>query len=73
MAGQALQFAGLGMRASVHTTPDHASASISVPLVAVHNTWPGTAETPQQILFFRERVIPQPRVQWPQLVALTEI
>ena len=73
MASQALQFAGLGMRTSVHTTPDPASASISVPLAAVHNTGRGTAGTPQQILILREGVVPQPQVQWPQLVRLAEI
>ena len=70
MGGQALQFAGLGTRARVRTTPGLASASISVSFVAVHNNKPGTAETPQQILILGEGVVPQPRVQWPQLVRL---
>ena len=75
MAGQALRFAGLGIRASVHTTLDPASANIhvSVPLAAVHNTRPGTAGIPQEILVLREGVVPQPRVQWPQLKRLAEI
>ena len=60
--------------ASVHTctTPDLASGSRSVPLAAVHNTGPGTAGTPHQILVLRG-VIPQPRVQWPQLIRLAKI
>ena len=72
MAGRALRFAGLGMRASVCTTPDPASASISVPLAAVHNTGPGTAGTPRQVLVLGEGGVPQPQVQRPQLVGLAE-
>ena len=69
MAGQALWFAGPGMRASVHTTPDLASTSISVPLAAVHNTGPGTARIPRQILVLKEGVVPQPWVPLEQSAA----
>ena len=61
------------MRASVRTTPDLASAGISVLLVAVRSTGPGAAGTPRQILVLREGDVPQPQVRWSQLVTSAEL
>ena len=62
--------AGPGLRANVRTTLHLASASMSVPLAAVHSTGPGTAGRPLQILVSREGAVPQPRAHQSDLVRL---
>ena len=66
-------FAGPGMRANVHTTLCLASASMSVPLAAVHSTRPWTGGRPLQILVLREGAIPQLRAHRFHLVRLAYI